>query len=82
MAPADALKVTPHDVTGLVDGTVVTAAVTKLTRIAIELHGPTTIDLARGPQEITRLRCYADDPAAFVARARATLDVCCRAQRG
>ena len=53
------------------DGTVASVPVMKLTRVEIELHHPTTLDLPDGPVEgVGALRCYADDPAAFVAAAR------------
>lgn len=52
----------------------VNVAVMKLTRVEIELHGPTALVLPGGVQEgVTHVRLYADDPAAFVARARAHL---------
>lgn len=53
------------------DGRVVSVPVMKLTRVDIVLHGPTTIGLPDGPAEgVSALRCYADDPAAFVRAAR------------
>lgn len=59
----------------VVDGSDVAVPVMKLTRIDIELHAPMTIALPDGPQEVTRLRLYADDPARFVGRARERLSV-------
>ncbi len=56
------------------DAVVVNVAVMKLTRVEIELHGPTAIALPGGVAEaVTHVRLYADDPAAFVACARAHL---------
>lgn len=61
---------------------VVAVPVMKLTRIEIELHAPTTLQLPDGPLEITRLRCYADDPARFAARAREHLSADANARSG
>lgn len=56
------------------DAVVVNVAVMKLTRVELELHGPTALALPGGVVEgVTHVRLYADDPAAFVARARAHL---------
>jgi len=57
------------------DATVVSLPVMKLTRVAIALHGPTTIALPDGPRDgVTELRCYVDDPGAFVAAAQRRID--------
>jgi hypothetical protein len=40
------------------------------TNVDIRLREPLSPGLARCPGPVGRIRCYADDPAAFVARAR------------
>jgi hypothetical protein len=41
--------------------------------VDVVLNGPTPVELPDGTEEITELRLYADDPKAFVARARELL---------
>lgn len=55
------------------DGTVVSVAVLKQTKVAVVLREPTTVELPEGMEEITELRFYADDPRALVAAAREQL---------
>lgn len=50
------------------DGTVVTVAVMKQTKVEAVLRRP--LELPDGAEEITELRFYVDNPGAFVARAR------------
>ena len=48
-------------------------AVMKQTRVAVVLREPTAVALPDGMREIEQVRLYVDDPAAFVAAARARL---------
>jgi hypothetical protein len=51
------------------DGTVVSVAVLKQTKVDVVLRRPITVKLPKGAEEITELRFYVDDPRAFVATA-------------
>lgn len=55
------------------DGAIVSVAVMKQTRVAIVLTRPTRLELPDGAQDVSEVRCYVDDPAAFVAAARGRL---------
>jgi hypothetical protein len=55
------------------EGAVLDLPLLKMTRVEIALRGPTTLALPDGPEEVSTVRCYADDPRAFVARARERL---------
>lgn len=55
-------------------GTALTIAVLNQTNIDVTLRHPMSVPLPNGVSEpVTELRCYADDPGAFVARAQTHL---------
>jgi len=58
---------------GADDGIAVDVPVLRQTRVDVAMREPTTVELPDGPQEITELRLYADDPGALVAAARERL---------
>ena len=64
------------------EGTVVNVAVLKQTKVAVVLHGPTTLELPDGPAEVTEVRFYADEPRALVAAARSALNGSAPRSRG
>ena len=55
----------------VVEDGVASVPVMKQTRVEVKLREPTTLALPDGPEEVTALRLYADDPRGFVAAARA-----------
>ena len=54
----------------MVEDGVASVPVMKQTRVEVKLREPTTLALPDGPEEVTALRLYADDPRGFVAAAR------------
>jgi hypothetical protein len=51
-------------------GTVLKVGVSSQTNVRVALREPVTVRLPKGEQQIVELRCYADDPSAFVSCAR------------
>lgn len=86
-ALADALKVTPRNITGLVDGLVATGYVTRephptdrrATLVSLTEHGAATLaGMARGHQELARLLFGPMPPAQLAAFAGGLADVTSR----
>lgn len=60
---------------GGVDDSVVHIAVSSMTNVEIILRAPITVPVPKlGPTEVLAVRCFADDPAAFIAAARQRLE--------
>lgn len=56
------------------DAGIVHVAVSSMTNVEIVLNRPILVAVPKlGAREVTVVRCYADDPAAFIARARQRL---------
>ena len=58
-----------------VDGAVVTVAVLKQTRVDVVLREPTRLELPDGPETVTEVRLYVDNPRAFVTAARERIPI-------
>ena len=57
---------------------IVHIAVSSMTNVEIVLHRPIPVAVPKlGEKSVTVVRCYADDPAAFIARARERLAARC-----
>lgn len=64
------------------EGTVINVAVLKQTKVAVVLHGPTALELPDGPEQVSEVRFYADEPRALVAAARSALSEAAPRSRG
>jgi hypothetical protein len=59
----------------VVEGSVLTVAVLKMTKVDVVLRRPTAVSLPGGSEEVTEVRLYVDEPRAFVLAARERLFV-------